>query len=95
MNLTESLTLLADGDQAVDLVGLGDVQLGSLHHLRELWTLVKGAAQTGLPGRRVVLTPVCQLTFELRPRLRRTEMVYVRSQEGQTSPQFWDFVCVV
>lgn len=63
------LTLLVDGDQPVHLVGLGDVQLSSLHHLRELRALVEGAAQTRLPGRRVVLTPFCQLPFKLRPRL--------------------------
>lgn len=68
-----SLTLLADGDQAVHLVGLRDVQLGSIHHLGELWTLVEGAAQAGLPGRRVVLNPVGQLPFELCPRLQRKD----------------------
>lgn len=63
------LTLLVDGDQPVHLVGFGDVQLSSLHHLRELRALVEGAAQTRLPGRRVVLTPFRQLPFKLRPRL--------------------------
>lgn len=67
--LCERLTLLADGHQAVDLVRLRDVQLGSIHHLVKLRTLVEGAAQTGLPGRRVVLIPVRQLPFELGPRL--------------------------
>lgn len=65
------LTLFAGGHKAVHLVRLCDVQLGSLHHLRELWTLVEGAAQTGLPGGWVVLPSVRQLPFELCPRLRK------------------------
>lgn len=79
------LTLLADGHQAVHLVGLRDVQLGSFHHLRKLWTLVEGAAQTRLPGRRVVLNPVGQLPFELCPRLQRTEDFYQNVHLGFAS----------
>lgn len=60
-------TLLADGDEPVDLVGLRDVQLGSLRNLLELRTLVKSAAETRLPASRVVLTAVRQLSLKLRP----------------------------
>lgn len=70
----DALTLLAERDQAVNLVGVRDVQLSSLQHLRELWALVEGAPQAGLPGRRVVLNAIAQFTFELRPRLQSTKM---------------------
>lgn len=63
------LTLLAERHQAVHLVGVRDVELSSLHHLRELWALVEGTAKARLPGRRVVLDPIGQFAFELRPRL--------------------------
>lgn len=70
MRAEACLTLFADGHQAVDLVGLGDVQLGSVQHLLELGALVESTAQAGLPGGRVVLLPIRQLAFELRPGLR-------------------------
>ncbi len=73
----ESLTLLTDGDEPVNLVGLRNVQLSSFHHLHKLGTLVEGAAQTSLPRRRVVLFPVRQLPFKLRPGLRRSEVTKV------------------
>lgn len=67
-------TLLAERDQAVNFVGIRDVQLSSLQHLRELRALVEGAAQAGLPGRRVLLNAIGQFAFELRPRLQSTAM---------------------
>lgn len=69
------LTLFACGDQAIHLVGLRDVQLGSALHLHELRTLVEGAAQTRLPGGGAVLSAVHQLPFKLRPRLQGREML--------------------
>lgn len=67
-------TLLADGDEPVDLVGFRDVQLGSLRNLLKLGTLVESTAKAGLPARRVILTPVRQLSLELRPRLQTSSL---------------------
>lgn len=77
------LTLLAERHQAVHLVGLRDVQLGALRHLGELGALVEGAAEAGLPGRRVVAAAaaaVAQFALKLRPRLRCT--AGVQSEES-------------
>lgn len=74
------LTLLAERHQAVHLVGLRDVQLAALRHLGELGALVEGAAEAGLPGRRVVVAAVAQFALKLRPRLRCT--AGVQSEEG-------------
>lgn len=74
------LTLLAERHQPVNLVGLRDVQLGAFRHLGELGALVEGAAEAGLPGRRVVVAAVAQFALKLRPRLRCTGGV--QSEEG-------------
>lgn len=65
------LTFLgALGDDAVDFVGVRDVQLAPLHQLLKVVALVEGAAQPRLPGRRVRLVdPLAELAFEKRPGL--------------------------
>lgn len=86
------LTLLAERHQAVHLVGLRDVQLGALRHLGELGALVEGAAEAGLPGRRVVAAAaaaaaVAQFALKLGPRLRCT--AGVRSEESGSRRGGW------
>lgn len=65
------LTFLgALGDDAVDFVGVWDVQLAPLHQLLKVIALVEGAAEARLPGRRVRLVdPLPKLAFEQRPGL--------------------------
>lgn len=87
-----ALTLLVERDQAVNLVGIRDVQLSPLHHLAELRALVEGAAQPGLPGRRVVLDVVGQFPFKLRPRLHSTKTA--KSQRPLTLKHKAELVCI-
>lgn len=65
----QSLTLLGGRHQAVHLVGLWDVQLGTLCHLLELCALVEGAAEASLPGRWAVTAAIIQLAFKVGPGL--------------------------
>lgn len=58
-------------DDAVHFVGVRNVQLAPLHQLLEVVALVEGAAQPGLPGRRVrFVDPLPKLAFKQRPGLR-------------------------
>lgn len=58
-------------DDAVNFVGVWDVQLAPVHQLLEVVALVEGAAQPRLPGRRVRLVdPLPKLAFKQRPGLR-------------------------
>jgi len=64
--------LLFIRDDAVDLVGLGDVQLRPVRHLLEVRALVQGAAEPGFPGRRLSLVSLFELAFEHGPGLKNT-----------------------
>lgn len=58
-------------DDAVNFVGVGDVQLAPVHQLLEVVALVESAAQPRLPGRRVRLVDALpKLAFKQRPGLR-------------------------
>lgn len=58
-------------DDAVNFVGVRNVQLAPVHQLLEVVALVEGAAQPRLPGRRVRLVDALpKLAFEERPGLR-------------------------
>lgn len=58
-------------DDAVNFVGVWDVQLAPVHQLLEVVALVEGAAQPRLPGRRVGLVDALpKLAFKQRPGLR-------------------------
>lgn len=55
----------------VDLVGLGDVQLGPVCHLLKVGALVQGAAKPRLPRGRLRFVAFLELAFENSPSLKQ------------------------
>lgn len=65
--------LLLLRDEAINLVGLRDVQLRPFGDLLKVWTFVEGTAKSGLPGGRFSLVPLLEFTFKHSPGLKGGE----------------------
>lgn len=67
--------LLLLGYNAIDFIGIGDVQLRPFCHLLKVWTFIQRTAESGLPCCRLSPVPFLKLAFKHSPSLRRERSI--------------------